>query len=113
MGPAGDGVLQTSGNAVPMPLLDACTTVRMFTFTVAGIARGSYQSGLPVGLSMSAALRASSSDAHHASTGPGGAQPRENARHATATSAPPDAAPTSPQHSAGCESIGSPWKRVA
>src|SRR5262245_37031343 len=38
IGPAGLGVLQTSGNAVAIPLLDLWTTVRKLTLTVAGIA---------------------------------------------------------------------------
>jgi hypothetical protein len=37
IGPAGDGVLQTSGKAVATPELLLCTTVLMFTVTVAGI----------------------------------------------------------------------------
>ena len=37
IGPAGDGVLQTSGKAMATPSLDLCTTVRSFTFTVAGM----------------------------------------------------------------------------
>src|SRR5690606_23071677 len=37
IGPAGDGVLQTSGNAIDVPLLDACTTERKLTPTVAGM----------------------------------------------------------------------------
>src|SRR5688572_29599450 len=37
MGPAGDGVLHTSGNAIAMPLEAAWTTVLLLTFTVAGM----------------------------------------------------------------------------
>src|SRR5690606_35267084 len=37
IGPAGDGVLQTSGNAIDVPLLDACATERKLTPTVAGM----------------------------------------------------------------------------
>src|SRR5262245_54781585 len=43
-GPPGDGVLHGSGNAVATPSLDACTTVRMFTVTVAGIGTSSPES---------------------------------------------------------------------
>src|SRR5690606_33281085 len=36
-GPAGDGVLQTSGNASVTPLLCACTSVSLFAPTVTGM----------------------------------------------------------------------------
>src|SRR3954470_19612103 len=36
-GPAGEGVLQTSGKAVAMPLLVLWTVVRLFTFRVEGM----------------------------------------------------------------------------
>src|ERR1700730_6618313 len=37
MGPAGLGVLHTSGNAIVLPPLSACTTVRLLTDTVTPI----------------------------------------------------------------------------
>src|SRR5947207_2116142 len=38
IGPAGDGVLHTSGKVMRTPPLDLWTTVSLFTITVAGIA---------------------------------------------------------------------------
>jgi fucose permease len=37
IGPPGLGVLQTSGNAIVVPLLDACTTDMLLTPTVTGM----------------------------------------------------------------------------
>jgi hypothetical protein len=37
IGPAGDGVLHTSGNAIVVPLLDACTTDKKLTPTLTPI----------------------------------------------------------------------------
>ena len=41
IGPAGDGVLHTSGKAIVVPLLDACTTERKLTPTVTGMSTSS------------------------------------------------------------------------
>src|SRR5436190_22180541 len=101
IGPAGDGVLHTSGNDIAIPLLPAWTTVREFTFNVAGIT-------IQLLREIRAVARSLPSDAPQIITS--GVPAYSLRRLSTAQTAfkAPLAAPTSPMQSAGCQnSFGS------
>src|SRR5690242_4721228 len=63
VGPPGVGVLHASGNHCVMPLLEACTSVRLFAFVEDGMGQSSGVSRRPA----NAAARSGTSEAPHTS----------------------------------------------